>query len=605
MSSSETTPSAEPTESTDAIEVGLWPWQFDAVFRNDQYRIVFLIGGRGSGKTFIEKVRMLRWSEMATELPWGIFASTESQLQTVLAPIREALDDLGIEHVYESEAPPHWRKRWKRDGVKYPPTRLRSRKFWIWEDGTHVYTASLVNNAYTRAKSIDFNGIYLGEFTEPGVRAAVIETLFPTLRCGKARLQPDGTKRCAEPGHIHQLVAAGNEPLNDPSHWVYKMNETLLAREAQRQLDGQRPFYRIIFSRTDDNPATGDDYIDGLRAALDPETFEQQTNPQLRRNTAALSYHQFSEKNILGPPPSGGGAGISYGSERPLHIWFDFNATPAVAGWGHDLRYDEVPAPELRSGHSYFGVNGELFSDSDAMVTEQVALALLEDPTKDSQCNDCGDLMDNHRNFGAIGFLCTVCGWRKPDSREVHHCSGKVRKGTLNRKYLHATPNWRGLLRHRGMIYVYGDATGGATHADAREPGGSIKILRDVFEANLGDRVEFRFKTVNPAVPLRLLAMNRMLCAADGARSLFFAPHCTAHIDDAREVVPDAKGHPLKKSKTRNPLDTYWKRTHALDACGYFVDWRWPAIIPKASGLPEYTDGSGFGPLDAVLRAPR
>src|SRR5688572_6382199 len=151
------------------FDVGLSPWQFDAVKRNDAVRWLFLIGGRGSGKSFIEKYRFLRWAKLSTELHWGIFGSTDTTLNTILAPFTDLLDEMGIEYVTDKEAPLEWRDQWKRDRIKVPPKRRRQHKLLILKTGAHFVIGSLVNGAYTVFKSIEFNGIYFGEGTEPGV----------------------------------------------------------------------------------------------------------------------------------------------------------------------------------------------------------------------------------------------------------------------------------------------------------------------------------------------------------------------------------------------------------------------------------------------------
>jgi ribosomal protein L37AE/L43A len=594
-SETETTPTnSETSPQTDGLEIELYPWQKRALFECDDYGWLALVGGRGSGKSYLDMPRILRWCDLGTDLYYGIFAPTEPQLNTVLAPIAEALRSLDIAYVFEKAPPQEWRAQWDADGTPYPPQRLRQEKIFIWENGMHIFCATILNNAYTRAKSLDFNAILLQEFTDPGVHNEVLTTLIGCLRCGRATKQKDGSHRCVVPGHIHQLVTSGNVPLRDPSHYFIKKARMLLRRESERAAAGKKAYFCLIQSRTQDNLATGEDYIERLAAAWDTETFDEQTSGDLfARRTSLLTYYQFSEKNIL--------SSLVYDPLRPLHIWFDFNNTPAVAGWGHDLRLDEVPPSELKPKHDYFGVVGELFSDSDPMQTEQVAKALLEDPTMDGRCADCGDMLERH--IPGL-WVCRVCG-SKCDGKPLKFAEG-------SRKYLHLPPPghgkpWRGLVNHRARIYVYGDATGTASHADASKTGGSIQILRDIFGEALEGRVHFRFKTSDPRVKLRELAVNRGLCAKNGVHSHFFAPWCTAHLDDFREVVPDPKTGVAKKEskpKNTNAGNEYWKRTHMSDAWGYHVDWRWPAIIPKATGLPAMAEVDDFEAMSTGWREP-
>lgn len=590
-----TTATERPTKKR--IDINLSKWQYDALLRNDAIRWLFLIGGRGSGKSFIEAPRFIRWMKLCTELHWGIFASTEAQLHTILAPFIEYLEAAKVDYVFETEAPQEWRDQWDRDGIKYPAKRLRNHKILILKNGAHFVVGSLVNNAHTRFKSIEFNAIYIGEGTEPGVTLDALTTLWGACRCGKASKGHDGVWRCREPGHLHQLVLGGNVPLNDPGHWIYKKDRELRAKELKRAAEGRPPFYRRIKSASRDNPRTGEDFIDGLAAALDEETFRQQTTGDLEINVAALTYHAFSDLNILDS--------LRYDPRRALHIWFDFNSTPAVAGWGHDLRYDEIPT--LYRQHwgtsAFFGVVGELFSGNETMQTDQVAHALLEDPTRDSRCSDCPHELERHMDVPG-GFLCTVCGFKKGD----RFCSGvpmqydSHSKGDESRrKFLHLDPEskWRGLIAHRGDVYVYGDATGKATHSDGYMKGGNIQILRDVFGQNLGERVHFRFKTSNPAESLRVLAMNRALKATNGVRGIFLGSWCTAHVDDFREVIPDPKKNGQIKKIQYDATKPYSLRTHATDGLGYKVDYRWPALNKDGGFMPMMVETDLAGtPLD-------
>jgi len=589
------TETAPPTDET--VNIALWPHQIEAVYNCDQYRWLNEIGGRGSGKTFKDRVRIVRWAEMCTELPFGIFGATEEMLQSALTPIRETIEEMGIDHVYGTRVPPEWQAQWDYEGIPYPAQRLRSTKFWIWENGAHFFTGSIVNNAVTRAKGIDFNCILVVEGTEPGVDLKAIMTLYGGLRCGSATRGSDGVWRCRVPGHLHQLVFEGNVPLNDPSHWIYKKNERMLAQEEARKVQGLPPFYRLLTSSTKDNPATGADYDDGLRAMFDETTYIEQTSGELKRNVARLSYHAFSDQNILDT--------LVYDPRRPLHIWFDWNATPAAVGWGHDLQAHEVPEHERAKGRKYFGIIGELFSGEDPLHTDQVADALLVDGSakSDGPCVHCNHEMKVHMVTGS-GWLCKPCQWTVPGVKPDQYCSGVVKASPLNpttqAKYIHAPDNWRGLMRHRGMVHVYGDVNDGRGNA-ASVAGGSIQILRDVLGDALGDRVAFHFPPVNPRVKLRALAVNRGFQDADRKRSVFIHSRCEAHITDFREVIPDPKtGEPLKVSKSpsqRKQGNDYWLRTDISDAWGYHWSLRYPFIRPGSSGMPLGMDEEDYGPF--------
>jgi hypothetical protein len=561
------------------------------------YPLTFICGGRGSGKSETDYLQLFLRSERCVDQPFVLAANTDAQLQTFIGIITERLDSIGMKHVFETKAPPKWRKRWRRDGIKVPPRRLRNLKMWIWEDGTHVFCLTLVNNAYTRVKSLDVQAAILEEATEPGVTRAAITTILGAVRCGLGKSK-DGTSECRRRGHLHEVVVKFNVPLNDPSNYIYRYHEELTAKEAIRKAQGQAPFYRIIESATLDNPHTGPEYDERLRAAHDHDTYVEQTSGKLRRNRAAVSYHAFSEQNILST--------LTYDPRKPLHMWFDWNATPAVAGWGHDLSWDEVPEPERRKGHHYFGIIGELFSDNDPLNTDQVAEALLIDAPRSGLCVEAGCHHDLkvHKLTGS-GWLCMTCQWRRPDVTPTQHCSGGVMESSLDKsaheKYIHAPPNWHGLMKHRGMIHIYADAHDGRGDAAAIR-GGSIQIVTDMFTEAFGERssmIEFHIPSANPNVKERVLAVNRGFRDAHKIASVFVHPRCEAHIMDFREVVPDADGHPLKVSKSpsqRRAGNDYWKRTDISDAWGYHWAFRFPFRRPDSGGMPMGQDDEFDGP---------
>lgn len=558
------------------------------------YPLTFICGGRGSGKSETDYLQFFLRSERCVDQPFALFANTDAQLQTFMSIITEKLDAIGMAHVYETKAPASWRKRWRRQGIRVPPRRLRNLKMWIWEDGTHIFCGTLIHGSYTRAKSLDIQAAVIEEATEPGVYRDAITTILGAVRCGLGKSK-DGTSECRRRGHLHEVVVKFNVPLNDPSNYIYKYHEEMSAREAQRKIEGKLPFYRIIESATKDNPHTGDEYEARLQAALDADTFQEQTSGKLQRNVHALIYHKFSERNILDS--------LVYDPARPLYMWFDWNTTPAVAGWGHDLRWNEVPEPERRKGRNYFGIIGELFSDNDPLSTDQVAEALLVDRTgKSGTCVDCKHELAKHVETGS-GYICSHCSYRVPNVTPAQYCSGVTIASSLaadaQKSYIHAPTNWHGLMRHRAKIHVYGDVNDGRG-GSAAIAGGSIKILRDMFGDALGELVEFHIPNVNPIVKLRVLAVNRGFCDGSQVASVFMHSRCEAHIADFREVVPDENGEPLKVSKSpsqRRAGNDYWKRTDISDAWGYHWSYRHPALIPKAGGLPLGQGGEEDGPF--------
>lgn len=610
LSSSGLPAGVRPISQTDGLpEIELWESQDDELFGCDDHYLVFVCGGRGSGKTKVNPLHLLRRGQLCTDQPYALCANTWDQLiNAILPPIQEVFAEIGWEegrdYVMGRQVPRAWRREWRRRGIKVPTIRLRNIKMLVCRNGLHIYLLTLANQSWRRIKGHEIQALFAEEMTEPDVpMAEFITYAVGSVRCGKGR-----DDECRKRGHLHQIFIKFNVPLHNPSHPVYRIVENYQTREKERAARGLKPFFRLIEAATSENKALPASFHENMRDALDPETYEEQTSGKLVRRSQDLTYYRFSEKNVLGMKEKNtAGPGLYYDPHAPLHVWFDFNTTPAVAGWGHDLRLDDVPPSDIKAGHEYFGVIGELFSDNDPMHTDQVAKALLEDPTAktplDGRCveSGCGHPIAKHMNMGARGFLCSVCEW-KPEPGSKMFCSGQPIGYEFSRKYIHAPPNWRGLVKHRGKIFIYADASGEQEHAAAVK-GPSLSILRKMFgEAIPSERLSFRTKKANPRIINRELAVNRSLRSQAGIHTLFIGAWCSAHIADLREVVPDPKTGTAKKVQwteaAKKKGDEYPKRGHLLDALGYMVDYRWPFLMPKSGGLPAMAEAPDFGTLE-------
>lgn len=602
-----------PLPSTDGFyEIELLPSQDEELFGSDDYPLLIVIGGPGSGKTTVNALWIIRYGDISAEQPLALFANTWDQMvNAILPPMYETFAEMGWiegrDYVMGKQVPKKWRKEWRRKSIRVPINRARGVKMLVLRrSGIHIYLGTYANQSWRRIKGQSIQAIIGEEITEPDVNVPdFLAYAITRVRCGHGA-------SCKERGHFHRIILKGNVPLHNPGHAIYKLVADLKTKEAARPKGS--PYFRLLEVDTRENINLNTEYVPSLMAAMDGETFEEQVTGKLQRRTQGLTYYQFSEANIL---PS-----LRYDPRRELHLWFDFNKTPATAGWGHDLRYDELPDEEreirafMKGPWHDFGVVGELFSDNDPMDTYQVANALIEDPEtkpgrQDAYCSSCRDNKCNaqvkeHSEIPGKGWLCMRCAFSVETAYGKMFCSGKTIGYDYSRKHLRAPSGWHGLMRHRGHIFVYADASG-RNETSVSVLGSNLKILRDVFGENLGKRVSFRVKAANPPINLRELAMNVALKRGNDVHSLFIAPWCEAHIEDFRQVVPDPKTGVAKKvyatESERAKGNGYWQRTHATDGLGYLVDVRWPFIIPKAGSMPYAGESTGF-PTDAHFRAP-
>lgn len=124
---------------------------------------------------------------------------------------------------------------------------------------------------------------------------------------------------------------------------------------------------------------------------------------------------------------------------------------------------------------------------------------------------------------------------------------------------------------HKGRVYLYGDATGGA--------GGSAKVMGSDWE-NVETWLRTTFPLMDTCVPThnppqirRINAVNSRLCAMDGTRRLFVDKTCI-------ETRKDFEGTKLKEGT--HELDKKDLRfTHLTDAVGYMIEYKYPSLAGR------------------------
>lgn len=118
---------------------------------------------------------------------------------------------------------------------------------------------------------------------------------------------------------------------------------------------------------------------------------------------------------------------------------------------------------------------------------------------------------------------------------------------------------------HKGNVYAYGDATGGA-RGTAKVAGSDWAIITDMFRQVFGSRFKLRVPSSNPSERERVNAVNARLLSTKGVIRMLVDREAAPHtMEDLEGVVlkSDGSGEIDKKD---NPA-----LTHLTDALGYYI----------------------------------
>jgi len=123
---------------------------------------------------------------------------------------------------------------------------------------------------------------------------------------------------------------------------------------------------------------------------------------------------------------------------------------------------------------------------------------------------------------------------------------------------------------HKGDVYCYGDATGGAG-GSAKVEGSDWDLVKKTLKPVFGDRIHFKVPSSNPPERVRVNAVNARILNMDGRARLIVDPNnCKHTIKDFEGVVckEDGSGD-IDKSAD-------YELTHLTDAIGYYVSKKYP-----------------------------
>lgn len=134
---------------------------------------------------------------------------------------------------------------------------------------------------------------------------------------------------------------------------------------------------------------------------------------------------------------------------------------------------------------------------------------------------------------------------------------------------------------HNSEIWIYGDATSNKRTGQTGKSDYWV-ILQEMRRLRLS--VNLRIPELNPKVPDRINAVNRLCKDERGFIRLQIDPSCRELVADLEGVLRDSNGG-IKK--VRNRKDPYYRRTHWSDALGYWLSYEEPVKPP--TDRPRYS----------------
>lgn len=120
---------------------------------------------------------------------------------------------------------------------------------------------------------------------------------------------------------------------------------------------------------------------------------------------------------------------------------------------------------------------------------------------------------------------------------------------------------------HKGIITIYGDASGGARHT-SQTKGSDWDIVKQVLRPIFGDRIKMRVPRANPSVRMRINSVNTRCCNQADERKFFVVQSCRRIIEDFEGVTVKPSGELDKPSNAA--------LTHLSDAIGYYIVRKFP-----------------------------
>lgn len=130
---------------------------------------------------------------------------------------------------------------------------------------------------------------------------------------------------------------------------------------------------------------------------------------------------------------------------------------------------------------------------------------------------------------------------------------------------------------HEGLVYCYGDATGGA-RGSAKVKGSDWDIVKDMLKPVFGDRLRMKQGKSNPPERSRLNAMNSRLLSTDETIRFLVDPISCPHLIDDLEGTILVEGGSGEIDKDDNNL-----MSHLTDGVGYYIEEKFSTSSIKTS----------------------
>lgn len=164
--------------------------------------------------------------------------------------------------------------------------------------------------------------------------------------------------------------------------------------------------------------------------------------------------------------------------------------------------------------------------------------------------------------------------------QKFEHARHGLVDGVIGEVWIPDNSNTRSVCRrlvqdwkqHQGLIYVWGDATGGA-RGTAKVDGSDWDIVKEELRPVFGERLKMRVPKRNPPERARVNVVNTRLMSADGKIRLLVDPFKAPHVVTDLEGVSLLEGGSGEIDKGGDP-----SLTHISDAVGYWMIGSYPPV---------------------------